>query len=67
MDYMLGYTFADCYKKMTTPYEMQDPIETMFSKIDDGVRYAIAEGGGGIPMVKPSMSTSTFFWSWQHV
>jgi hypothetical protein len=35
---------ADCYNKMTTPYDMQDPIEKLFSQIDVGVRYANAGG-----------------------
>jgi hypothetical protein len=33
---------ADCYIKMTPPYDLQDPIETLFTQIDDGVRYALA-------------------------
>jgi hypothetical protein len=33
---------ADCYTKMTRPYGLQDPIETLFTYIDDGVRYAMA-------------------------
>jgi hypothetical protein len=36
---------ADCYTKMTRPYDLQDPIETLFTQIDDGVRYALARGG----------------------
>jgi hypothetical protein len=32
---------ADCYAKMTRPYDLQDPIETLFTQIDDGVRYAM--------------------------
>jgi hypothetical protein len=35
---------ADCYTKMTRPYDLQDPIETLFTQIDDGVRYALAGG-----------------------
>jgi hypothetical protein len=35
---------ADCYNIMTTLYDMQDPIETLFSQIDASVRYAIAGG-----------------------
>jgi hypothetical protein len=35
---------ADCYTKMTHPYYLQDPIETLFAQIDDGVRYTL-EGG----------------------
>jgi hypothetical protein len=37
---------ADCYTKMTRPYDLQDPIETLFTKIDDGVRYALAAAAG---------------------
>jgi hypothetical protein len=29
---------------MTRPYDLQDPIETLFTQIDDGVRYALAGG-----------------------
>jgi hypothetical protein len=32
---------ADCYTKMTHPYDLQDPIETLFTQIDDGVRYTL--------------------------
>jgi hypothetical protein len=35
---------ADCYTKMTHPYDLQKPIETLFTQIDDGVRYALAGG-----------------------
>jgi hypothetical protein len=35
---------ADCYTKMTRPYDLQDPIENVFTQIDDGVRYALAGG-----------------------
>jgi hypothetical protein len=35
---------SDCYNKMTKPYDMQDPIESLFSRIDAGVRYANAGG-----------------------
>jgi hypothetical protein len=35
---------ADCYTNMTRPYDLQDPIETLFTQIDDGVRYALAVG-----------------------
>jgi hypothetical protein len=35
---------ADCYTKMTRPYDLQDPIKTLFTQIDDGVRYALAGG-----------------------
>jgi hypothetical protein len=45
---------ADCYTKSTRPYDLQDPIETLFTQIDDGVRYALARGS---PTEKPSMST----------
>jgi hypothetical protein len=38
--------FADCYTKMTHPYDLQDPIKTLFMQIDDGVRYTMAAGGG---------------------
>jgi hypothetical protein len=31
---------AECYNKMRTQYDMQDPIETLFSQIDDVIRYA---------------------------
>jgi hypothetical protein len=30
---------ADCYTKMMRPYDLQDPIDTLFTQIDDGVRY----------------------------
>jgi hypothetical protein len=30
---------ADNYKKITAPINFQDPIETMFNQIEDGVRY----------------------------
>jgi hypothetical protein len=33
---------ADCYTKMTRPYNLQYPIETLLTQIDDGVRYALA-------------------------
>jgi hypothetical protein len=33
---------ADNYNKMTTPISFQDPIETLFQQIEDGVRYANA-------------------------
>jgi hypothetical protein len=33
---------TDCYTKMTRPYDLQDPIKTMFKQIYDGVRYALA-------------------------
>jgi hypothetical protein len=29
---------------MTRPYDLQDPIETLFTQIDDGVRYALVGG-----------------------
>jgi hypothetical protein len=48
---------ADCYTKMTHPYDLQDPIETLFTQIDDGVRYALA---GGSPMGRPNMLTVPF-------
>jgi hypothetical protein len=35
---------ADFYTKTTRPYDLQDPIETIFTQIDDGVRYALAGG-----------------------
>jgi hypothetical protein len=35
---------ADCYTKMARSYDLQDPIETLFTQIDDGVRYALAGG-----------------------
>jgi hypothetical protein len=35
---------ADCYTKMTRPYDLQDPIKMLFTQIDDGVRYALAGG-----------------------
>jgi hypothetical protein len=38
---------TDCYTKMTRAYDLQNPIETLFTQIDDGVRYALAGGGGG--------------------
>jgi hypothetical protein len=47
---------ADCYTKMTHPYDLQDPIKVLFTQIDDGVRYALA-GGGGSLTEKPSTST----------
>jgi hypothetical protein len=31
---------AENYNKMTAPINFQDPIETLFKKIEDGVRYA---------------------------
>jgi hypothetical protein len=34
----------DWYTKMTRPYDLQYPIETLFTQIDDGVRYALADG-----------------------
>jgi hypothetical protein len=33
---------AENYNKMTAPINFQDPIETLFKKIEDGVRYANA-------------------------
>jgi hypothetical protein len=33
---------AENYNKMTAPVNFQDPIETLFKKIEDGVRYANA-------------------------
>jgi hypothetical protein len=30
---------ADNYNKITAPIDFQDPIETLFKKIEDGVRY----------------------------
>jgi hypothetical protein len=37
---------ADCYTNMTRPYDLQDPtIETLFTQIYDGARYALAGGG----------------------
>jgi hypothetical protein len=35
---------VDCYTNMTHQYDLQDPIETLFTKTDDGVRYALAGG-----------------------
>jgi hypothetical protein len=35
---------SDCYTKMTCTYDLQDPIETLFKQIDDGVRYALVGG-----------------------
>jgi hypothetical protein len=35
---------VDCYTKMTRPYDLQDPIETLFTQIYDGVRYALSGG-----------------------
>jgi hypothetical protein len=35
---------ADCYNRTTNPYDMQDPLESLFSQIDAGVRYANAGG-----------------------
>jgi hypothetical protein len=35
---------ADCYTKIAHLYDLQDPIETLFTQIDDGVRYALAGG-----------------------
>jgi hypothetical protein len=35
---------ADCYTKMTLPYDLQDPIEALFAQINDGVRYALVGG-----------------------
>jgi hypothetical protein len=31
---------AENYNKMTAPINFQDPIETLFKKNEDGVRYA---------------------------
>jgi hypothetical protein len=31
---------AENYSKMTAPINFQDPIETIFKEIEDGVRYA---------------------------
>jgi hypothetical protein len=33
---------ADNYNKMTAPIKFQDPIESLFKKIEDSVRYANA-------------------------
>jgi hypothetical protein len=33
---------AENYNKMTAPISFQDPIETLFKQIEDGVRYASA-------------------------
>jgi hypothetical protein len=33
---------AENYNKMTAPINFQDPIETLFKQIEDGVRYANA-------------------------
>jgi hypothetical protein len=33
---------AENYNKMTAPINFQDPIETLFKKIEDGVHYANA-------------------------
>jgi hypothetical protein len=35
---------ADCYSRIATPYEIQEPIELLFSHIDTGVHYANAGG-----------------------
>jgi hypothetical protein len=35
---------ADCYTNMTRPYDLHYPIETLFTQIDDGVRYFLAGG-----------------------
>jgi hypothetical protein len=43
--YGIGPTqLADCYTKITRPYDLQYPIETLFTQIDDGVRYTLAGG-----------------------
>jgi hypothetical protein len=34
---------AENYNKMTAPINVQDPIETLFKQIEDGVRYANAK------------------------
>jgi hypothetical protein len=33
---------AENYNKMTAPIKFQDPIETLFKQIEDGVRYTNA-------------------------
>jgi hypothetical protein len=33
---------AENYNKMTAHFNFQDPIETLFKQIEDGVRYANA-------------------------
>jgi hypothetical protein len=30
------------YSKMTSPINFQDPIETLFKQVEDGIRYASA-------------------------
>jgi hypothetical protein len=35
---------ADCYNRTKDPYDMQDPLESLFLQIDAGVRYANAGG-----------------------
>jgi hypothetical protein len=35
---------AENYHHMTAPYDMQDPVETLFTQIDSGVRYANSGG-----------------------
>jgi hypothetical protein len=47
----------DFYTKMTRPYDLQDPIETIFTQIDDSVQYSLA---GGSSMGRPNMSTLLF-------
>jgi hypothetical protein len=49
---------ADCYTKMTRPYDLQDPIKTLFTKIHDCVRYALA---GGQPYGEAQYVNITFF------
>jgi hypothetical protein len=44
---------------MTRPYDLQDPIETLFTQIDDGVRYALA--GGGQPYGEAQYVNIAFF------
>jgi hypothetical protein len=35
---------AENYNHMAAPYDMPDPMETLFTQIDDGVRYANSGG-----------------------
>jgi hypothetical protein len=46
---------ADCYTKMMRPYDLQDPIKTLFTQIDDGVRYALAGGAALRRMLIPQV------------
>jgi hypothetical protein len=45
------------YNKMTAPINFQDPIETFFKQIEDGVRYANA---GMQPYMEPQYVNSAF-------